>query len=61
MKNPAKHFTRQGEIEMNILTTLVRGNHHWKRHASRAVMAYNTVLCVVLATGIVGPLCNNWR
>jgi len=61
MKNPAQRLTRQGEIAMNILTTLVRNNHHWKRHASRAVMAYNTVMCLVLAVGIVEPLCNNWR
>ena len=46
---------------MDIKTTSVRGNHHWKRYALRAVMAYNTFMGVILAAGVIEPLMNHWR
>ncbi len=57
---PNAWFTEEEDL-MNILTTAIRNNHHWKRHALRAVMAYNTVMGVIVAAGVIDPLMNHWR
>ncbi len=45
---------------MDIKTTSVRGTHHWKRHALRALTAYNTFMSVAVAAGIV-ELTLHWK
>ncbi len=38
---------------MDIKTTSIRGSHHWKRHALRALTAYNTLMSMAAAAVIV--------
>jgi len=46
---------------VKILTTAIRSNHHWKRHALRAATIYNTLMSMAVVAAIIEPLCNHWR
>jgi hypothetical protein len=57
MRSPRNAQLLRGKI----LTTAIRSNHHWKRHALRAATTYNTLMSMAVVAAIIEPLCNHWR
>ncbi len=49
---------------MDIKTTGIRGNHHWKRYATRALVAYNALMAsamTLMLTIGMDPMQWHWK